>query len=59
VVARFCYGVGEGDCALEPAADASLTRSPDLSGDFVAHTSADGAGDAAFSPGTRVDGSPF
>lgn len=58
VVARFCYGA-TGDCALDPATDQSLTRSPDITGDFVPHTTASGADGAAFSVGTRVDGTPF
>ena len=36
----------------------SLTRNPDLTGDFVQHTGAAGEG-VLFSPGTRVDGTPF
>ncbi len=47
-----------GDCSLAPADDQSLTRSPDIGGDFVPHTSAAGAA-GAFSPGTRVDGTAF
>ncbi len=38
--------------------DQSLTRSPDLTGDFVAHTSAPGSV-GRFSPGARVNGRPF
>jgi len=34
----------------------SLTRNPDITGNFVPHTSINGA---LFSPGTRVDGSAF
>jgi uncharacterized repeat protein (TIGR01451 family) len=37
----------------------SLTRDPDISGDFVEHSTASGAAGALFSPGTRVDGSKF
>jgi len=59
LVARFCYG-GTGECVVEPAADQSLTRSPDVSGEWTAHTSAaGGTAGAAFSPGTKADGSPF
>ena len=59
IVARFCYGLPDEQCELEAAADASLTRVPDLTGDFVSHAGAEGAGEAVFSPGTRVDGSAF
>ena len=37
----------------------SLTRDPDITGGFVLHTAAAGAGGAIFSPGTLVDGSQF
>jgi len=39
----------------------SVTRSPDIYGPepLIKHTSAAGAGSALFSPGCRVDGSPF
>jgi hypothetical protein len=57
-VARFCYG-GTDDCSQPAASDQSLTRSPDLTGDFVPHAEAPGANGAAFSPGTRADGTPF
>ena len=36
--------------------DESYTRSPDLTGDFVQHTDVN---TALFSPGTKVDGTPF
>ncbi len=39
--------------------DQSLTRSPDLTGPFVLHSQAQGSGGALFSPGTRIDGTPF
>lgn len=58
LVARFCYG-GADACAIAPAGDQSLTRAPDLTGEFVPHTEAAGAEGAAFSPGTRLDGTPF
>jgi len=59
VVDRFCYGASSADCALAPADDVSLTRSPDLTGEFTPHAAAAGSGGTAFSPGTRLDGSPF
>jgi len=57
MVARFCYG-GSGECSQAAAADESLTRSPELTGSFVPHTTV-GAGGSAFSPGTRADGTAF
>ncbi len=39
--------------------DQSITRSPDITGGFVPHRSAAGSGDKRFSPGTRINGSPF
>ena len=41
------------------ASDQSLTRSPDLVGPWLPHLDAADASGAVFSPGTRVDGSPF
>jgi len=58
VVAYFCYGAAA-PCALQAASDESLTRAPDLTGAFVPHRTATGAAGAAFSVGTRVDGSAF
>ncbi len=55
-VAVFAYGDAGGNPAVS---DESLSRDPDLTGAFVPHSSADGADGAVFSPGTRVDGSPF
>lgn len=51
-VASVSYG-GEG------GNDQSLTRDPDVTGSFVQHGSAVGAGGSLFSPGTRLDGSDF
>lgn len=59
VVDRFCYGGSTSDCAIRAAEDASLTRAPDLTGDFAPHNTAAGSAGAAFSPGTRLDGAPF
>ncbi|MFM1559658.1 MAG: lamin tail domain-containing protein [Roseibacillus sp.] len=39
--------------------DESMTRDPDLTGAFVAHSGATGAGGALFTPGTQVDGTDF
>ncbi len=51
-VASVSYG-GEG------GNDQSLTRDVDVTGPFVLHGSAAGAGGRLFSPGTRVDGTEF
>jgi hypothetical protein len=53
VVASVSFGSPEGN------ANQSITRSPDIIGGFVFHSSASGSGGSAFSPGTRVDGFPF
>jgi hypothetical protein len=37
----------------------AITRSPDVTGSFVAHSSAVGSGGNLFSPGARASGSPF
>jgi hypothetical protein len=39
--------------------DESYTRNPDLTGEFVQHSSVDTANGALFSPGTRLDGTNF
>ncbi|MEN3335478.1 MAG: large repetitive protein [Blastocatellia bacterium] len=52
-VATLTYTGAEG------GAGQALTRSPDITGSFVTHSTAAGAGGRLFSPGTRVDGSPF
>lgn len=39
--------------------DESYTRNPDLTGDFVQHSSVEAGNGALYSPGTRVDGSSF
>ncbi|MDA8017023.1 MAG: lamin tail domain-containing protein, partial [Thermoanaerobaculia bacterium] len=39
--------------------DQSLTRDPDLTGNFAAHSTATGSGGALFSPGTQIDGTAF
>ncbi len=45
--------------AVTGGSDQSITRDPDLTGGFADHTGATGSGGAAFSPGTRIDGTPF
>jgi uncharacterized repeat protein (TIGR01451 family) len=52
----FEYG---GATGLSGGANQSLTRAPDIAGAFTGHGTATGAGGRLFSPGTRVDGTPF
>jgi hypothetical protein len=56
LVAQLTYGTGT---TLVADNDQSLTRSPDITGNFVQHTAAAGAEGKKFSPGTRVTGAPF
>jgi uncharacterized repeat protein (TIGR01451 family) len=61
IVSIFSYG---GSTGLNGDANQSLTRSPDAGtnsecGNFTPHTTAPGSNGQPFSPGTRVDGSPF
>ncbi len=51
-VAQQIYG-------SEGGGNQSLTRDPDVTGAFVLHSTATGAGGALSSPGTNVDGSMF
>jgi len=53
VVDAVTFGASEG------GANQSITRSPDITGPFVEHSTAAGSGGALFSPGTRVNGAPF
>jgi hypothetical protein len=53
LVASFSYGAGE---PLEAVTDESMTRNPDVTGDWSAHSA---ASELLFSPGTRIDGSEF
>lgn len=48
-----------GSTGLNGDANQSMTRSPDITGNFVLHQAASGNGGRAFSPGTRVDGGAF
>jgi uncharacterized repeat protein (TIGR01451 family) len=61
IVNIFSYG---GSTGLNGDTNQSLTRSPDAGtnadcGSFTPHTSAPGSNGQPFSPGTRVNGSPF
>jgi hypothetical protein len=54
LIAQFSYG---GSTGLDGNNSQSLTRSPDITGPFVLHTTANS--DRRFSPGLKVDGTPF
>jgi hypothetical protein len=61
IVNIFSYG---GSTGLNGDANQSLTRSPDAGansdcGNFTLHSTAPGSNGQPFSPGTRVNGSPF
>jgi uncharacterized protein (TIGR03437 family) len=56
IVTSVAYG---SDLALRADLNQSLTRAPDIIGQFVTHTIAAGAETRSFSPGTRIDGSVF
>jgi uncharacterized protein (TIGR03437 family) len=54
LIREFSYG---GSTGLDGGNSQSLTRSPDITGNFVQHTTV--AGGRKFSPGLKVDGPPF
>ncbi len=54
LITRFSYG---GSTGLNGGIAQSLTRSPDITGNFVPHTSISGG--RRFSSGLKVDGTPF
>jgi uncharacterized repeat protein (TIGR01451 family) len=56
LITQFTYG---GSTGLSGDSNQSLTRSPDITGSFRTHTTAPGSSPRLFSPGTRVDGTPF
>jgi uncharacterized protein (TIGR03437 family) len=56
IMDQISYGGASG---LKGDANQSLTRSPDISGHFILHLLAESNAGRAFSPGTRVDGTPF
>jgi uncharacterized protein (TIGR03437 family) len=56
VVEEMTYG---GSSNLEGDRNQSLTRAPDVSGDFALHQTLAGVSSRLFSPGTKVDGTPF
>jgi hypothetical protein len=47
------------DTGVNHGSNQSVTRYPDLTGDFQLHSGASGANGSLFSPGTRVDGTSF
>ncbi len=53
---QFTYG---GATDLDADRNQSLTRAPDVTGDFTLHQNAPGSDPRSFSPGTRTDGTPF
>lgn len=53
VIDSVSYGSAEGN------ANQSITRSPDIIGNFIPHLTAAGSGGARFSPGARINGTPF
>jgi uncharacterized protein (TIGR03437 family) len=55
-ISFLTYGTAVG---LQADANQSLTRSPDISGNFLLHKVASGSEARAFSPGTRLDAMPF
>ena len=55
-VNQLTYGGASG---LRGDENQSLTRAPDIEGDFIQHLSAPGSNARRFSPGTRVDGALF
>jgi uncharacterized protein (TIGR03437 family) len=55
-VEQLSYG---GATDIDADRNQSLTRAPDITGDFALHQSAPESNGRAFSPGTRIDGAPF
>src|SRR4030095_2409318 len=56
VVSSASYG---SSVEIPGDANQSITRAPDVNGSFVLHQAASESQTRAFSPGVRVDGSPF
>ncbi|MGH9941925.1 MAG: Ig-like domain-containing protein, partial [Pyrinomonadaceae bacterium] len=55
-IEHLTYG---GSMGLEGDRDQSLTRAPDIGGEFAPHLNAGGADLRRFSPGAHLDGTPF
>ena len=56
IVTSIAYGAS---LNLRGDQNQSLTRAPDITGDFTLHSTAPGSNKTLFSPGARLDGSPF
>src|SRR3989440_8680889 len=56
LITQFSYG---GSTGLDGNSSQSLTRSPDITGSFVLHSTPAAANGRRFSPGLRLDGTPF
>ncbi len=56
LITQFSYG---GSTGLDGANSQSLTRSPDIVGAFAQHTQAPGGNGRTYSPGLRLNGTPF
>lgn len=56
IVTSLSWG---GSTGLSGDANQSMTRSPDLTGNFALHQAAAGNGGRSFSPGTRLNGAAF
>ncbi|HJR07301.1 MAG TPA: Ig-like domain-containing protein [Pyrinomonadaceae bacterium] len=56
VIEQLTYG---GATDADGDRNQSLTRAPDITGDFALHQTAPQSGGRVFSPGTRIDGAPF
>jgi uncharacterized protein (TIGR03437 family) len=56
IITSLAWG---GSTGLNGDANQSMTRSPDVTGNFVLHQAADGNGGRSFSPGTKASGAAF
>ncbi|MCA1626421.1 MAG: Ig-like domain-containing protein, partial [Acidobacteria bacterium] len=56
IVEQLTYG---GATTLEGDRNQSLTRAPDITGEFTLHQAAPEANNRAFSPGTQINAAPF
>jgi len=56
LITQFSYG---GSTGLDGGNSQSLTRSSDITGGFMQHRTAAGANGGSYSPGLRINGTPF
>jgi hypothetical protein len=56
IITSLAWG---GSTGLDGDANQSMTRSPDVTGNFVLHQAADGNGGSSFSAGTKASGAAF